>query len=133
MDFSTPNFWLLVCVALLAVAIVWASLRARPARSGREVAYERGLTYALLELHRAEDKEATCERLFNEAREGQAFDPSPFDDAILDVLGSYLSVRDARQAALTEVASRLRSMVDLGEASTSEVSVALALLEEMMA
>ena len=131
MDFSTPNFWLLACVALLAVAIVWASLRARPARSGREVAYERGLTYALLELHRSDDKEETAERLFNEAREGQLHDPSPFDDAILDAVGAYLSVRDARHEALTEAIMRLRSMVDQGEASSSEVSVALGVLEEM--
>lgn len=131
MDFSTPNFWLLACIVLLAVAIVWAATRKQPTRSGREVAYENGLKYALLELHLSDDKEETCKRLFEEAQEGHAFDPSPFDDAILDVIGAYVNARDARQAVLSEVAARLRSMVDLGEASTSETSVALALIEEM--
>lgn len=132
MDFSTPNFWLLATVVLLAAAIVWASLRAQPRRSGREVAYERGLTYALLELHRADDKASTAERLYAEAQEGKAFDPSPFDDAILDVLGAHLTVHDARQAALTEVLTALRSKVDLGEASQSETSVAVDLIEGML-
>ena len=131
MDFSTPNFWLLIAIVLLAVAIVWAATRKQPTRSGREVAYENGLKYALLEIHLSDDKEETCRRLFREAQEGQEFDPSPFDEAILDAIGAYVSVRDARQAGLNEAIMRLRGMVDLGEASSSEVGVALGVLEEM--
>lgn len=131
MDFSTPNFWLLIAIVLLAAAIVWAATRKQPTRSGREVAYENGLKYALLEIHLSDDKEETCKRLFEEAQEGQAFDPSPFDEAILDAIGAYVNARDARQAGLNEAIMRLRGMVDLGEASSSEVSVALSVLEEM--
>lgn len=131
MDFSTPNFWLLAAIVLLAVAIVWAATRKQPTRSGREVAYENGLKYALLEMHLSDDKEETARHLFEEAQSGKFHDPSPFDDAILDVIGSYLNARDARQAGLHEAIMRLRDMVDLGEASSSEVGVALGVLEEM--
>ena len=132
MDFSTPNFWIMVVLVLLAVAIVWASNRARPIRSGREVAYENGLQYALVELHKAFDKEQVAERLFEEANEGKLQDPSPFDDAILAVLEAYVATRDTRERVLTEAIERLEAMERLGEASSCEVSVGLDVLTKML-
>lgn len=128
MYFTIPDLLVILCLVLLAVAIVWAARRA-PTRSGAQQAYRRGAEYALAELFLSDDQAATADRLEAEADSGSSLDPSPFDDAIRDVLKRRELFR---LDALTDARLRLEAMVDLGEASQSEVSVATNLLDEML-
>lgn len=119
--------------ALLSAALLAHMMRLR--RSGRAPArdaYRRGLEYALVELHASEDEASTLERLRLEAENGRDLDPSPFDDAILDVLREHVVRRDLQARALMRAVERLQGMEHMGEASSSEVGVALDVLQELL-
>ena len=126
------NPWALATVALLAIMLAHLLRRRRPTRSSRDGAYRRGLEYALAELHLAEDGREVAERLAREAESGRDMDPSPFDDAILDVLREHVMRRDLQARALLRAIERLQGMEHLGEASSSEVGVALDVLQELL-
>lgn len=124
--------WALLSVALLAIMLAQlVASRRRPLVSSRD-AYRRGLEYALVELHAGGDEDATVERLRSEAKNGRDLDPSPFDDAILDVLREHVMRRDLQARALLRAVERLQGMERMGEASSSEVGVALDVLQELL-
>ena len=126
------NPWALATVALLAIMLAHLLRRRRPTRSSRDGAYRRGLEYALAELHLAEDGREVAERLAREAESGRDMDPSPFDDAIMDVVREHAHRDDLQSLALVRVGDRLQSMLDLGEASQSEVGVGMNVVEELL-
>lgn len=123
--------WASLSAVLFAIILANMIRLRRSGRAPAPDAYRRGLEYALVELHAGGDEEATIERLRSEAENGRDLGPSPFDDAILDVLREHVSRRDLQARALMRAVERLQGMVDLGEASSSEVGVALGVLEEM--
>ena len=124
--------WALLSAALLAVILAHMIRLRRSGRAPARDAYRRGLEYALVELHAGGDEEATIERLRSEAENGRDLDPSPFDDAILDVLREHVSRRDLQARALMRAVERLQGMEHMGEASSSEVGVALDVLQELL-
>lgn len=124
--------WALLSAALLAIMLAQLlASRRRPLVSSAD-AYRRGLEYALVELHAGGDEAATIERLRSEAENGRDLDPSPFDDAILDVLREHVMRRDLQARALLRAVERLQGMEHMGEASSSEVGVALEVLQELL-
>lgn len=125
-----PLLGLAMVIALAVLLYIHIYRRNKPARD--EAARRRGLAYALVELHEADDELVCLERLEAEAENGLSFDPDPFDRAILDVTGTRRYHRDERSEVLLQVAERLESMVSLGEASPSEVGVAMNLVERML-
>lgn len=130
MNYFDP--WVALSMVLMAIILahlirIWRGQRV-PARD----AYHKGLAYALVELHAAEDDEACIERLTSEAENGKDMDPSPFDDAILDVVRAHTRRRDLQAAALMRAIERLQGMEHMGEASSSEVGVALDVLNELL-
>lgn len=129
---NTVDPWALLSAALLAIMLAHV-IRSRSSKRvpGRD-AYRRGLEYALVELHAAEDDEACAERLVHEAENGRDTDPSPFDDAILDVVREHTRRRDLQTTALMRAVERLQGMEHMGEASSSEVGVALDVLQELL-
>ena len=124
--------WALLSAALLAVILAHMVRLRRSGRAPARDAYRRGLEYALVELHASEDEAATIERLRMEAENGRDLDPSPFDDAILDVLREHVARRDLQARALMRAVERLQGMEHMGEASSSEVGVALDVLQELL-
>ncbi len=124
--------WALLSAALLAVILAHMVRLRRSGRAPARDAYRRGLEYALVELHAGGDEAATIERLRSEAENGRDLDPSPFDDAILDVLREHVSRRDLQSRALMRAVERLQGMEHMGEASSSEVGVALDVLQELL-
>ena len=123
--------WALLSVLLAVILAHMVRLR-RSGRAPARDAYRRGLEYALVELHASEDEAATIERLRMEAENGRDLDPSPFDDAILDVLREHVARRDLQARALMRAVERLQGMEHMGEASSSEVGVALDVLQELL-
>lgn len=128
--------WVTLSIVLMAILLVivfrqWRSQHSYCRAPARD-AYRRGLEYALVELHAAEDDEACVERLVAEAENGKGMDPSPFDDAILDVVREHTNRRDLQARALIRAVERLQGMEHMGEASSSEVGVALDVLQELL-
>jgi len=124
--------WALLSAALLAVILAHMIRLRRSGRAPARDAYRRGLEYALVELHASEDEASTLERLRLEAEDGRDLDPSPFDDAILGVLREHVARRDLQARALMRAVERLQGMEHMGEASSSEVGVALDVLQELL-
>lgn len=124
--------WALLSAALLVVILAHVARLRRSGRAPARDAYRRGLEYALVELHASGDEASTLERLRLEAENGRDLDPSPFDDAILDVLREHVARRDLQAKALMRAMERLQGMEHMGEASSSEVSVALDVLQELL-
>ena len=124
--------WALLSAALLAVILAHMIRLRRSGRAPARDAYRRGLEYALVELHASEDEASTLERLRLEAENGRDLDPSPFDDTILDVLREHVARRDLQARALMRAVERLQGMEHMGEASSSEVGVALDVLQELL-
>ena len=124
--------WALLSAALLAVILAHLVRLRRSSRAPARDAYRRGLEYALVELHASGDEASTLERLRLEAENGRDLDPSPFDDAILDVLREHVMRRDLQARALLRAIERLQGMEHMGEASSSEVGVALDVLHELL-
>lgn len=124
--------WALLSAALLAVILAHMIRLRRSGRAPARDAYRRGLEYALVELHAGGDEGATVERLRAEAENGRGLDPSPFDDAILDVLREHVMRRDLQARALLRAVECLQGMEQMGEASSSEVGVALDVLQELL-
>lgn len=133
--------WALVAVVLLAFVLVEFLVIYRlltgPRRGTREQAYRRGLEYALTELFlarqkgKAEEMDAADE-LEWQADAGSQVDPSPFDRAIMDVLRNRRVLEELEHGVLMRVHDRLASAAHLGEASQSEVGLALHIVGEIM-
>lgn len=125
-----PILGLAMVVVLTVLLVIHVRRRTLPERlSAQRYA---GLAYALVELYEADDELLCLERLEAEAENGLAFDASPFDRAVLDVTGDRRYRRDERSEVLLQIAERLESMAAMGEASSSEVGVAMNLIESML-
>ncbi|CAA2409768.1 hypothetical protein JTY56_gp07 [Xanthomonas phage Bosa] len=127
MDFSPPNFWLTLVIALFAVSAAWLARSIR--RPGNM--YRAGIEYALAELYLAEDAEETADVLW--ARSEPAFDEPEsaldFDRGIREGIRLYAKADDTGIRELEELRSQLTRMVGDGEASLSEVGVALDVID----
>lgn len=126
------DHWALLSAVLFAIILAHLVRLRRSSRAPARDAYRRGLEYALVELHASGDEASTLERLRLEAENGRDLGPSPFDDAILDVLREHVARRDLQAMALMRAMERLQGMEHMGEASSSEVSVALDVLQELL-
>ncbi|UIS24769.1 hypothetical protein AXL1_12 [Stenotrophomonas phage vB_SmaS-AXL_1] len=131
MDFSPPNFWLTLTIVLFAVSLAWLARSIR--RPGNM--FRAGVEYALGELYLAEDAEEAADRLW--ARSEPAFDGPDeptldFDRGIREGIRLYAKADDSGVRELEELRSLLTNMVGNGEASLSEVGVALDVIDRRL-
>lgn len=113
-------YW--IAPAVLLMAILGGSLGYIFARY--RTAHERGELYALQQLYRAgrEDEEVACHLA---AQADDPFEPTAFDEGIMDVLLWFNDRRELRINALMEVVDTLNSMIANSEALPSETDKAV--------
>ncbi|QNN97165.1 hypothetical protein P9A51_gp10 [Xanthomonas phage Xp12] len=130
MDFSPPNFWLTLAIVLFAISLAWLARSIR--RPGNM--YRAGIEYALAELHLAEDAEEAADRLWE--RSASAFEEPEgaleFDRGIREGIRLYCRADETGIRELEELRSELTRMVAEGDASGSEVNVALDVIDRRL-
>ncbi|UYA98751.1 hypothetical protein P9A53_gp07 [Xanthomonas phage vB_Xar_IVIA-DoCa6] len=130
MDFSPPNFWLTLAIVLFAVSLAWLARSIR--RPGNM--FRAGIEYALAELYLAADPEEAADRLWEQS--SSAFEEPEsaleFDRGIREGIRLYVQADESGVRELEELRSHLTNMAGNGEASLSEVGVALDVIDRRL-
>ncbi|URA06983.1 RusA [Xanthomonas phage Elanor] len=128
--FDTPSIWTLLIVALPAAIV--AALVVKFLSPPKRPPFREGLGYALAELYLAKNAEEVADLL--EARSGSEFDEAgparEFDRGVIEGIRLYGRAQEAGALALEALQFRLNHMVNTGEASLSEVCVALNVIDD---